>query len=151
MKLPPFKAYSACFVSSRKGAEQLSVGGVGNYDFILTLAAGSRDQDIVTDFASGDQIEIALSSENNTLETVENTDADKLEKLLELVEITTASNADRGHASATNATAANDTLVTFTNGTLDTNDDAVVMVLEDYATDLNYADFVIADFVIQEI
>ena len=80
-----------------RGAEQLSVGGAGNDDFILTLAAGSRDQDIVTDFASSDQIEIALSSANNTLETMENTDADKLEKLLELVKITTASNADHGH------------------------------------------------------
>jgi len=34
-------------------------------------------------------------------------------------------------------------VITFTNGTPDTNDDAVVMVLEDYATDLTYADFVV--------
>ena len=151
MNLPPFKAYSACFVSSRKGAEQLSVGGAGNDDFVLTLADGSRALDIVTDFASGDQIKIALSSANNTLVTAENTDADKLAKLLELAEITTASNADNGPTSRTNDTSANDTLINFTNGTLHTNDDAVVIVLEDCATDLNYADFVIADFVLSEI
>lgn len=34
-------------------------------------------------------------------------------------------------------------VITFTNGTPDTNDDAVVMVLEDYAPDLTYADFVV--------
>ena len=76
---------------------------------------------------------------------MENTDADKLEKLLELVKITTASNADHGHTSTTNDTSVNDTLVTFTNGTPDTNDDAVVMVLKNYATGLNYADFVISE------
>ena len=69
-----------------RGAEQLSVGGAGNDDFFLTLADGSRDQDIVTDFASGEQIKIALSSANNTLVTAEDIDADKLAKLLELAE-----------------------------------------------------------------
>ena len=133
------------------GAEQLLVGGAGNDDFVLILADGSRAQDIVTDFASGDQIKIALSSANNTLVTAENTDTDKLAKLLELAEITTAINADHGPTSTTNNTSANDTLITFTNGTPDTNDDAVVMVLEDYTTDLNYVDFVIVDFVISEI
>ena len=123
-----------------RGAEQSSVGGAGNDDFVLILADGSRAQDIVTDFASGDQIKIALSNANNTLVTAENTDTDKLAKLLELAEITTAINANHGPTSPTNNT--------FTNGTPDTNDDAVVMVLEDYTTDLNYADFVIADFVI---
>ncbi|MGB0397154.1 MAG: hypothetical protein ACPGHX_02855 [Candidatus Puniceispirillaceae bacterium] len=66
-----------------------------------------------------------------------------LAKLLDLAEITTANNADHGHTSTTNDTSANDTVITFTNGTPDTNDDAVVMVLEDYATDLTYADFVV--------
>ena len=61
----------------------------------LTLADGSRAQDIVTDFAS-DQIKIALSRANNTLVTAENTDADKLAKLLKLPEITTAINAEHG-------------------------------------------------------
>ena len=67
----------------------------------------------------------------------------RLAKLLDLAEITTANNADHGHTSTTNDTSANDTVITFTNGTPDTNDDAVVMVLEDYATDLTYADVVV--------
>ena len=107
------------------------------------MADRSRAQDIVTGFASSDQIKVALSSANNKLVTAENTDADKLAKLLELAETTTATNADHGHTSTTNDTSANDTLISFTNDTPDTNDDAVVMVLKDYATDLNYADFVI--------
>ena len=117
----------------------------------LTLADGSRAQDIVTDFASSDQIKIALSRANNTLVTAENTDADKLAKLLKLPEITTAINAEHGTTSRTNDTSPYDTLITFANGTLDTNDNAVVMVLEDYAIDLNYSDFVLVDFVVWEI
>ena len=134
-----------------RGAEQLSVGGAGSDDFVLTLADGWRAQDIVTDFASGDQIKIALSRANNTLVNAENTDADKLAKLLELPEITTAINAEHGTTSRTNDTSPYDTLITFANGMLDTNDNAVVMVLEDYAIDLNYSDFVIVDFVVWEI
>jgi len=120
------------------GADILT-GGAGNDDFVLTLADGSRAQDIVTDFASGDQIKIALSSANKALVDAETSDADKLAKLLDLAELTTANNADHGHTSTTNDTSANDTVITFTGGS---NND-VVMVLEDYATDLTYADFVI--------
>ena len=73
----------------------------------------------------------------------ETSNADRLAKLLELAEISIANDADHGRTSSTNSASRDDTVITFTNGTLDTGDDEVVMVLEDYAADLTYADFVV--------
>lgn len=70
-------------------------------------------------------------------------DAAKRDKLLELAKISIANTADHGHTSPTNDTTMNDTVITFTNGTSNTSDDAVVMVLEDYAAGLTFADFVV--------
>lgn len=65
--------------------------------------------------------------------------------LLVLAEISIANNADHAHTSTTNNMNRNDTVITFTNGTPDIGDDEVVMVLEDYASDLTYTDFVVVE------
>ena len=112
------------------GADTLT-GGAGNDDFVLTLADGSRALDIVTDFTSGDQILLQLTQAQSDAIT----DLDTLKTELGL---SFDNSMASSHTSSTND-ATNDTVITFTDG----GNSDVVMVLEDYTTDLTYADFMI--------
>ena len=118
-------------------------GGAGNDIFVASADDGSvlAGADLVTDFASGDKIQISLSQDDiNTIKGEANA-ADKLDKLLELANLEVTNNADAGHSTTDKPD--NDTVLTNkgANKALGGDDDTVLMILEDYSTDLTFDDF----------
>ena len=118
-------------------------GGAGN-DIFVVSADDSTDlagADLVTDFASGEKVQISLSRDDiNTIKGEANA-ADKLDKLLEPANLEVTNNADAGHS--TTYKPDNDTVLTNKGAdkALGGDDDTVLMILEDYSTDLTFDDF----------
>ena len=101
-------------------------GGVGNDIFVVSADDGTdlAGADLVTDFASGDKVKISLSQDDiNTIKGEANAAA-KLIKLLELANLEVTNNADAGHSTTDKP-----------------DNDTVLMILEDYSTDLTFDDF----------
>jgi Ca2+-binding RTX toxin-like protein len=118
-------------------------GGGGNDIFVVSADDGTdlAGADLVTDFASGDKIQISLSQDDiNTIKGEANA-ADKLDKLLELANLEVTNNADAGHSTTDKPD--NDTVLTNKGAdkALGGGDDTVLMILEDYSTDLTFDDF----------
>jgi hypothetical protein len=118
-------------------------GGAGNDIFVVSADDGTdlAGADLVTDFASGDKVQISLSQDDiNTIKGEANAAA-KLIKLLELANLEVTNNADAGHSTTDKPD--NDTVLTNkgANKALGGDDDTVLMILEDYSTDLTFDDF----------
>ena len=118
-------------------------GGAGNDIFVVSADDGTdlAGADLVTDFASGDKVQISLSQDDiNTIKGEANAAA-KLIKLLELANLEVTNNADAGHSTTDKPD--NDTVLTNKGAdkALGGDDDTVLMILEDYSTDLTFDDF----------
>ena len=120
-------------------------GGAGK-DIFIASADDDTDlagADLVTDFASGDdKIQISLSQDDiRIINDIETGKADKLIKLLELANLEVTNNADAGHSSTDKSD--NDTVLTNkgANKALGGGDDTLLMILEDYSTDLTFDNF----------
>ena len=118
-------------------------GGAGNDIFVVSADDGTdlAGADLVTDFASGEKVQISMSQDDiNTIKGEANAAA-KLIKLLELANLEVTNNADAGHSTTDKPD--NDTVLTNkgANKALGGDDDTVLMILEDYSTDLTFDDF----------
>ncbi|MDD9841106.1 MAG: cadherin domain-containing protein, partial [Alphaproteobacteria bacterium] len=109
---------------------------------VLTLALANTQNSeatIVTDFAKGDQIEVATASGTQTrLRTLQS------EANIRYTQDSDYSSIEGLTAADTNDPNIHDTIIYDTQGTEDTSDDVVLMVLEDYNTALTFADFIVA-------
>jgi Ca2+-binding RTX toxin-like protein len=112
------------------GADTLT-GGREDDNFILELA--DRAEDIITDFGTGsDKLRVETSATITDLATL------KLG-----ANIAWTNNSNHSSTSSTNDAAINDTIISWwgSDEMFGTSDDEIVMVLEDYTTDLVYTDF----------
>ena len=107
-------------------------GKWGDDIFVLNLGGTSNDLDTVTDFGVGDdKIRVDTADGDETT----------------LAELQAAANirwekADfTNNPKSTNDSTINDTIIYSTNGTAETTDDTVLMVLEDYTEDLTITQF----------
>ena len=112
------------------GAGSDTMTGDGGNDF-FELEITHSDKDIVTDFAKGDRIQV------DTTAGTEST----LVALKAAADIDWVNTANHDTGTTTNDSTANDTVISDTQGTTDTADDVVIMVLEDYTGELVIGDF----------
>ena len=110
------------------GADTMTGDG-GNDTFALEITLS--DKDIVTDFAKGDKIGV------DTTAGTEST----LVALKAAADIDWVNTANHDTGTTTNDASSNDTVISDTQGTTNTADDVVIMVLEDYTTTLVIGDF----------
>jgi Ca2+-binding RTX toxin-like protein len=112
------------------GADKLT-GGRDDDNFILELA--DRAEDIITDFGTGsDKLRVETSATITDLATLKSG-----------ANIAWTNNSNHSSTSSTNDAAINDTIISWwgSDEMFGTSDDEIVMVLEDYTTDLVYTDF----------
>lgn len=112
------------------GADKLT-GGREDDNFILELA--DRAEDIITDFGTGsDKLRVETSATITDLATLKSG-----------ANIAWTNNSNHSSTSSTNDAAINDTIISWwgSDEMFGTSDDEIVMVLEDYTTDLVYTDF----------
>jgi Ca2+-binding RTX toxin-like protein len=112
------------------GADTLT-GGRDDDNFILELA--DRAEDIITDFGTGsDKLRVETSATITDLATLKSG-----------ANIAWTNNSNHSSTSSTNDAAINDTIISWwgSDEMFGTSDDEIVMVLEDYTTDLVYTDF----------
>ncbi|MBT5518708.1 MAG: hypothetical protein HOK33_07195 [Rhodobiaceae bacterium] len=112
------------------GADTLT-GGREDDNFILELA--DRAEDIITDFGTGsDKLRVETSATITDLATLKSG-----------ANIAWTNNSNHSSTSSTNDAAINDTIISWwgSDEMFGTSDDEIVMVLEDYTTDLVYTDF----------
>ena len=115
-------------INSDAGSDTMTGDG-GNDTFELEIT--HSDKDIVTDFAKGDKIGV------DTTAGTEST----LVALKAAADIDWVNTANHDTGTTTNDSTANDTVISDTQGTTDTADDVVIMVLEDYTGELVIGDF----------
>lgn len=127
-------AKNAFYLFNTAGEDTL-IGGAGDDIFLLNLADGERAADVVKDFGTGaDKIRVKLNQMQKSAVEGATGDAAKLQKVLDQLDLRIAKEDEDGEGDT------NDTIIYFTRGTTDTtDDDEVVMILEDYDTDLTLA------------
>ena len=107
-------------------------GSLGDDIFVLNLSGTNTDLDMVTDFSAGNnKIQVDTTNGNES----------SLAALKTAANIRWTNDSKFSSNSRTNNSATNDTIIYSTNGTADTSDDFVLMVLEDYNTALTFTDF----------
>ena len=120
--------------------DDILIGGTGADRFMLDLPPASG-QDHVLDFTpeEGDLIVLRLSgkSQNHGL---------SLDQIKDVSEIRWTNDSDAGRKNTAQITvkndrAVNDTIIYNTKGTADTGDDLIIMVLEDFSTELTLSHF----------
>ena len=103
-------------------------GGAGNDTFVLNLGGRSADRNAVRDFSNStgnnDKIQVDTTNGNETT----------------LAALKAAANI-RWEIDLISTYYSNDTFIYSTKGTADTSDDFILMVLDDYNTELTIADF----------
>ena len=111
-------------------------GGVGDDIFVLSLSSTGNDFTAVLDFnnSTGNDDKIRVDTTNGNEST--------LAALKAAANIYWTNNSDfSSHSSGDDDSTVNDTIIYSTAGTADTSDDFALMVLEDYTTELTFADF----------
>ena len=111
-------------------------GGVGDDIFVLSLSSTGNDFTAVLDFSNStgndDKIRVDTTNGNES----------SLAALKAAANIYWTNNSDfSSHSSGDDDSTVNDTIIYSTAGTADTSDDFALMVLEDYTTELTFADF----------
>ena len=129
---------SANKLNGGAGADVL-IGGAGNDIFVLETNGSNRATDVVTDFAATDKIQIDLTPTHLALVNSLGNDAVKFEMAKNLAALKIANNSNYATGNASNDATINDTVITHDNGTANTADDVVVMVLEDWTADLTFS------------
>ena len=127
-------------IASGGGADRIA-GGAGNDIFVLELAAGKRATDVVTDFATGDKIQVDVTPSQLTAINLLPNDPAKVALLESYLFFETSNDSNYATGNASNDAGINDTVITFNNGNQNPSDDVVVMVLEDWTADLTLAQF----------
>ncbi len=120
------------------GADVL-IGGAGNDIFVLETNGSNRATDVVTDFAATDKIQIDLTPTHLAVVNSLGSDAVKFEMAKNLAALKIANNSNYATCNTSNDATINDTVITHDNGTANTADDVVVMVLEDWTADLTFS------------
>ena len=120
--------------SGGSGVNRLE-GGAGDDIFVLNLSGTSNDLDTVLDFSNstGDNDKIQVDTTNGN--------ESSLAALKTAANIYWTNNSNFSSSSGTNNASINDTVIYTTKGTADTSDDFALMMLEDYTTELTFADF----------
>ena len=131
---------SANVLTGGGGADTIA-GGAGNDIFVLELATGKRATDVVTDFATGDKIQVDVTPTQLTAINLLPNDPAKVALLESYLFFETSNDSNYATGNASNDASVNDTVITFNNGNQDTSDDVVVMVLEDWTADLTFTQF----------
>ena len=116
------------FIYGEAGAD-IMAGGGGNDTFELETTRS--DKDVIIDFAKGDKIRVDTSAG-----TKSNLNALKADANIDWV-----NTADHPTGTTTNDDMINDMVISDTQGTPNTADDVVIMVLEDYILALVIGDF----------
>ena len=110
-------------------------GGAGDDTFVLNLSGTSNDFTAVLDFSNttgnDDKIRVDTTNGNES----------SLAALKAAANIYWTNNSNFSSSSGTNNASINDTVIYTTKGTADTSDDFALMMLEDYTTELTFADF----------
>ena len=123
------------FLHGGPGAD-IYTGGLGNDEFVLEPT--DRAQDVVTDFS---MVDVGRTNNKDKLRLIKRTAATDLPALKAEFHIRfdNGSNYDTGTTS--NDVGINDTVIYYTHNTLSTDDDEVIMVLEDHTTALTFNAF----------
>lgn len=129
---------SANKLNGGAGADVL-IGGAGNDIFVLETNGSNRATDVVTDFAATDKIQIDLTPTHLALVNSLGNDAVKFEMAKNLAALKIANKSNYATGNTSNDATINDTVITHDNGTANTADDVVVMVLEDWTADLTFS------------